>query len=243
MHDAEATAEWQQIHESSQDGPARLVELMDRHRERLRRMVTLRLDTRVQSRVDASDVIQEAYIEACDRIQEYLSDPAVPFFVWLRFLTMQRLSLLHRKHLGVKARNAARDISIYQGALPAATSAAIAAQLLGQLTSPSNAALRAEASLQLQQALNDMNEIDREVLLLRHFEQLSQKETAQVLGIGEKAAGARHLRALTRLKKVLNIEPLPNAAQPDTNLGASGGQNTKQPVDSLESHSNRAEQE
>lgn len=199
-------SEWDEIQRASRAGPAQLDEVLERHRDRLRRLVRLRIDDRIRARVDPSDVIQEAYAEACRRIDEYLQDPSVPFFIWLRFLTIQKVAHLHRQHLGVQARDANREITLQGGALPAATSAALAAQLIGQLTSPSQAAMKAEMKHRLEQALNGMQEMDREVLALRHFEQLSQKETAQVLGISEKAAGARHLRALQRLKKVLTIE-------------------------------------
>lgn len=197
------SVEWETILQASQGGQAQLNELLSQYRNRLLRMVKMRLDGRVQGRVDASDVIQETYIEAGRRIEEYLNDPAVPFFIWLRYLTLQKLTLAHRQHLGVKARDASREVSLYRGPLPAATSAALAAQLIGQLSTPSQAAVKAETKAQLQEALNSMDEIDREVLALRHFEQLSQKETAMILNIGEKAAGARHLRALARLKKII----------------------------------------
>jgi RNA polymerase sigma-70 factor (ECF subfamily) len=131
----------------------------------------------------------------------------MPLFLWLRFLVGQRLLLVHRQHLGVKARDAGRDVSLYQGALPEATSESLAAHLLGHLTSPSQAAARAELQLRLQQVLNGMETIDREVLALRHFEQLSNKETAHVLGIQERAASNRYVRALRRLKEVLSATP------------------------------------
>ncbi len=198
------SVEWEAIVQASQGGQAELNALLSQYRDRLLRMVKMRLDNRVQGRVDASDVIQESYIEAGRRIEEYLNDPSVPFFIWLRYLTLQKLTLAHRQHLGVKARDANREVSLYRGPSPAATSAALAAQLIGQLSTPSQAAVKAETKTRLQEALNNMDEIDREVLALRHFEQLSQKETAMVLNIGQKAAGARHLRTLARLKKILN---------------------------------------
>jgi RNA polymerase sigma-70 factor (ECF subfamily) len=132
-------------------------------------------------------VIQEAYLEAWERLAEYVRAPAMPFFLWLRFLTAQRLLVLHRRHLGVQARDAAREISIFHGALPEASSAALATQLVGHRTSPSEAAMRAEMQVRLQEALNDMDPIDREVLALRHFEQLTNAESAKVLGLRESA--------------------------------------------------------
>jgi RNA polymerase sigma-70 factor (ECF subfamily) len=186
---------------------ARWGELLTRHQDRLKRMVALRLDQRVQSRIDASDVVQEAYLEASVRLPEYLKRPNMPFFLWLRFLTGQKLQELHRRHLGVKMRDANREVSLYRGGLPEATSAALAAQLLGHLTQPSQAAMRAEMKLQLQEALNRMDELDREVLVLRHFEQLSNAEAARVLDIQAAAASKRYMRALRRLKEILSGLP------------------------------------
>ena len=186
---------------------ARWGELLTRHQDRLKRMVALRLDQRVQSRIDASDVVQEAYLEASARLPEYLKQPNMPFFLWLRFLTGQKLQELHRRHLGIKMRDANREVSLYRGGLPEATSAALAAQLLGHLTQPSQAAMRAEMKLQLQEALNRMDALDREVLVLRHFEQLSNAEAARVLDIQEAAASKRYIRALRRLKEILSGLP------------------------------------
>jgi RNA polymerase sigma-70 factor, ECF subfamily len=181
--------------------------LLARHQERLRRMVALRLDHRLQGRFDASDVIQEAYLEASRRLADYLKQPNMPFFLWLRFITGQKLLELHRYHLGAQARDAGREVSLYRGSLPETTSAALAAQLLGHLTRPSEAAIRAETKVRLQEALNRMEPLEREVLALRHFEHLSNAETAQVLGIQESAASKRYLRALKRLKDILTSTP------------------------------------
>ena len=166
-------------------------------------MVQMRLDWRLQGRVDASDVIQDACLEAARRLPDYLREPRMPLFLWLRFLVGERLLIVHRRHLGAKARDARREVSLYQDALPEASSAALAAQLLGQHTSPSEAAVRAERLLRLQEAINRLDMLDREVLSLRHFEQLSRRETAQVLGIEEAAAAKRYIRALQRLKDIL----------------------------------------
>jgi RNA polymerase sigma-70 factor (ECF subfamily) len=170
-------------------------------------MVALRLDHRLQGRFDASDVIQEAYLEASRRLADYLKQPNMPFFLWLRFITGQKLLELHRYHLGAQARDAGREVSLYRGSLPETTSAALAAQLLGHLTRPSEAAIRAETKVRLQEALNRMEPLEREVLALRHFEHLSNAETAQVLGIQESAASKRYLRALKRLKDILTSTP------------------------------------
>jgi RNA polymerase sigma-70 factor (ECF subfamily) len=184
-----------------------LNELFTRHRSRLRRMVEMRMDWRLQARLDASDVIQEAFLEAATRLEDYLRDPALPLFLWLRLIVGERLTRLHRHHLGVKMRDAGREISLYREPLPAASSMALAAQLLGQHTSPSQAAVRAERMLRLQEALNTLDPLDREILSLRHFEELTRAETAKVLGIEEGAAAKRYVRALKRLKGMLAALP------------------------------------
>src|ERR1700722_11798773 len=158
-----------------------LNELFALHRTRLRRMVDLRLDRRLQARIDASDVIQEAYVEVVILLNEYLSAPSYPLFLWLRLVVGERLLKLHRHHLGTQMRDAGQEVLIYRGALPAASSAALAAQLLGKHTSPTQAAVRAERMLRLQDALNTLEPIDREVLSLRHFEEMSLAETAMSL--------------------------------------------------------------
>jgi RNA polymerase sigma-70 factor (ECF subfamily) len=182
-------------------------DLLARHRDRLRRMVALRLDRRLQGRVDASDIIQEAMLEASNRLAEYRQDPAMPFFLWLRYLTGQRLLEQHRRHLGAQGRDAGREISLYRGAMPNTTTAALAAQLLGRKTSPSQAAQRAERKIRLQEALNSMESVDREILALRHFEHLSNGEAAQVLGLDKSATSKRYARALIRLKDILAQMP------------------------------------
>ena len=177
--------------------------LLQRDRERLKRMVSLRLDQRLQGRIDPSDVIQEAQLEAARRLQEYADNPSMPFFLWLRLITGQKLIQLHRHHLGVKMRTAGREVSLYRRSLPEATSAALAEKLLGRESEPDAAAIRAEQAIRLQEALNGMDATDREVLVLRHFEQLSTSETATELEITTEAAKKRHIRALVRLKEIL----------------------------------------
>jgi len=172
-------------------------------RERLLRTVSLRLDRRVRGRVDPSDVIQEAFVEACKRIGEFERQPVVPFFVWLRFLTVQKIGQVHRRELGTKSRDARRDVSLDHGGGAGASSAVLVAQLLGESSGPGQAASRAERKLRLQEALGRIGTDDREVLTLRHFEQLSNHQVAHVLGITESAACRRYGRAMQRLREVL----------------------------------------
>jgi RNA polymerase sigma-70 factor (ECF subfamily) len=182
-------------------------QLFGQHRERLKRMVRLRLSRRLQGRLDESDVLQDAYLEICRRLHEFVQNPAVPLYLWLRQMTGLKLAELHRRHLGTRMRDADREVSIYRGALPEADSASLAAHLLGQLTSPSQAAIKAEMRIKLQEVLNSMAPLDREVIALRHFEQLSGDETAEVLGLSKTAASSRYVRAITRLRKILSQFP------------------------------------
>jgi len=184
-----------------------LDQIFTRHRERLERMVEMRLDRRLQPRIDAADVLQEAYVEVISRLEEYLREPRLPWFLWLRLVVGERLLKLHRHHLGTHMRDAGLEVSLYQGALPMASSAALAAQLLGKHTSPTQAAVRAERMLRVQEGLNSLEPIDREVLSLRHFEELTLAETARVLDIQESAAAKRYIRALKRLKDILAAMP------------------------------------
>jgi RNA polymerase sigma-70 factor (ECF subfamily) len=184
-----------------------LADLFARNRNRLRRMVRLRLDCRLQGRVDPSDVLQEAQLDVVRRAGEYANNPSMPPYLWLRYITGQRLLILHRRHLGTQMRGAGNEVSIHHGAIPQATSVSLAELLLGRLTSPTQAAQRAEMQAKLQDVLNGLDPIDREVLTLRHFEELSNTETAQVLGLEKSAASNRYVRALKRLKEILAVMP------------------------------------
>jgi RNA polymerase sigma-70 factor (ECF subfamily) len=182
-------------------------ELFSRHRERLKRMVHLRMNRGLQGRVDDSDIVQEAQIDAARRLPEYARDPQLPFYLWLRHLTGVKLLEAHRRHLGIEMRDAAQEVSLYRGALPEANSVSLAAQLLGTITSPSENAIKAETRIYVQEALNAMDPVDREVLALKHFEQLSTSEIAQVLGLSKAGAGSRYLRAIKRLRTILSQIP------------------------------------
>jgi RNA polymerase sigma-70 factor (ECF subfamily) len=184
-----------------------LASLFDRYRDRLRRMVELRIDARVRARLDASDVLQEAFLDVARDLDAYLADPKLPPLLWIRLHVGRRLTTVHRQHLGTRMRDAGMEISLYRDALPEASSAALASMLLGKHTSPTQAAQRAERLLRVQEALNTLDPIDREVLALRHFEQLSRSETAEVLGISQEAGAKRYFRALKRLKDVLSAMP------------------------------------
>ena len=165
------------------------------------------MDRRLAARVDPDDILQEAFVNAAARIQHYLEDPSRSLFVWFRLIVGQTLVDVYRRHIGAEMRDAGREVSIQGMKYPQATSMSLAAELLGSITSPSQAAQRVEMSAQLEQALAEMSDLDQEVIALRHFEDLTNGEVAEVLGIQPTAASNRYVRALTRLKDVLSQFP------------------------------------
>jgi RNA polymerase sigma-70 factor (ECF subfamily) len=191
------------IERAAQGDAAALEDLFSRYRDRLKRMVHLRLSRRLQGRIDDSDVLQEAYLEIARKLGEYAQNRQAPLYLWLRHMTGLKLAEIHRRHLGTQMRAADREVTLHRGGLPEADSVSLAAQLLGKLTTPSQAAIKAETRLHVQEALNSMDPVDREVLALKHFEQLSTSEIAEVLGMSKAGAGSRYLRALKRLKEIL----------------------------------------
>ncbi len=178
--------------------------LLESHRGRLERMIALRMDRRLQGRIDASDVLQETTVDALRRLPAYLDNPRMPFLLWLRFLTRQKLIELHRRHLGVQARDPRREVSLTARPSVQASSVMLAAHLVGHFTSPSNAVIRAEMRATLEGALEVMDPIDREIIALRHFEQLTLSQAAKELEIAHTAACNRYVRAIRRLKKILD---------------------------------------
>jgi RNA polymerase sigma-70 factor (ECF subfamily) len=184
--------------------------LLTAHDERLRRVIAFRLDPRLRGRVDAGDVVQEVYLEAVACRASFFDGPVtdgVPLFVWLRGVAANKLLELHRRHLGTKLRDAARERDGGGGAGGDATVDAVVAQLTGGSTGPGTLAERQEETGRVRAALSGMEPTDREVLALRHYELLTNVEAARVLGIQERAAAKRYLRALKRLKDVLAEMP------------------------------------
>jgi RNA polymerase sigma-70 factor, ECF subfamily len=184
-----------------------LAALFARHRDRLRRLVTRRLDPRLRGRIDPSDVLQEASLDVLRRAAQYAADPALSPTLWLRWLTGQRLLALHRRHLGARRRAAGREVALDPGGRPEADAVALAERLVGRLTAPIQAAQRAELQVRVRQALEGLDPRDREVLSLRHFAELSNAATAAVLGLSPSAASNRYIRALRRLKEILVRTP------------------------------------
>jgi RNA polymerase sigma-70 factor (ECF subfamily) len=185
-----------------QEPASALAELFAAYRERLRGALGLRLDARMQGRVDPSDVIQETFIEAKARLEEYLQNPQVAPYVWIRFLALQRLAILQRFHLQAQQRDVRREVSLDRNNDLQPSSVNLAACLIQSRTTPGDALQQAELQQQLEKALERMDDTDREVLALRHFEQLNNQETAQVLGISPSAASKRYYGALKRLQEI-----------------------------------------
>jgi len=180
-----------------------LAELFSCDRERLWRVVHFRMAEALRGRLSPEDVLQEAFLAASQRLKYYAESPATSPFIWLRMIVNQALIDLHRQHLGAQRRDAAREVSLDGAAYSQATSASVAIQLVGAFTSPSGAAARADVFGLVKNAIEQMDALDREVLALRHFEELSNREVAETLGIEQKAASIRYIRALRRLKEIL----------------------------------------
>ncbi len=201
-HELDASAELDALRTR---GEAAVVELFDRYRTKLTRMILLRLDGRLLGKVDVEDILQDAYVETARRIQDYLERPSVPFFIWLRQIASQVLIDAHRRYLGAKMRDVNRELSLHQWRSPGNSSAFLAASLADSLTTPSQCAVRNETVFELRDSLEKLEQIDREVLVLRHLEELSNNEVAQVLSIDKYAASKRYLRALERLRNVMSV--------------------------------------
>ena len=180
-----------------------LAEVFSHYRERLRRIIQFRIDYRIASRVSDSDVLQEAYIAAAKRLDHFSKESQMPAFLWLRLVIGQQLIDLHRQHLQAEMRDVRKEVSLQQNAPSPHTSMAIAAQLAGPMTAISEVIARNERIERLEGTLNQMDPIDREVIALRHFEELSNVETAKVLGIEQPAASKRYIRAMARLGELM----------------------------------------
>ena len=177
--------------------------LLDKHRAQLQHLVSLRMDRRIQGRVDAADIVQDALIDAARRLSEFRDQNKMGFYVWLRWITSERLLNTHRRHLGSQIRDAKREVPIDRQE-PDATPIALSQQLAGRLTSPTKVVARRELQMAIENVLEQLDPDDRAILMLRNFEELSLTQTAKALGIKRSTAGKRHIRALKRLRKALD---------------------------------------
>ncbi|QDT36561.1 sigma-70 family RNA polymerase sigma factor [Stratiformator vulcanicus] len=202
--------ETQVLLQNAGDGDADAVQaLLERHRGSLRRLVQLRLDRRLIRRVDASDVVQDVMLEAHQRLPEYFKDGSMPFHLWIRHLARDRIIDMHRRHRAAAKRSVDKERPLQSQQFGDQSSIELAAQLRDPELTPAAATIRKELQERFLAALDEMDEDDRDILLMRHFEQLGNGEAAEALGISPAAAGMRHLRALKRLRTILG-EPEPN---------------------------------
>lgn len=181
--------------------------LLERHRTSLRKLIQLRLDRRVAQRVDASDVVQDVLIEANTRLKDYLDNPRMPFHLWLRQLAQDRMIDMHRRHRGAQRRSLDREQSLAAPEFADQSGFDLMGQLVdGELT-PAAASIRRELEGRFLVALDQLDDEERDIVVMRHFEQLGNSEVADALGLSAAAAGMRHLRALRKLRTILGERP------------------------------------
>lgn len=197
------TSDTQELLNQARAGsPAAVEQLLARYRAPVRAMIGQRLDRAIARRVDASDVVQEVLLEASRRLGDYLQGPPIPFHLWLRAIARDHIIDAHRRHRQSQRRSVERERPIAP-AFADRSSIELVAELIDRELTPATAALRRELQDRFQEALGQLEEDDRDILLMRHFEQLSNQETAAALGLSEAAAGMRHLRSLRKLRALL----------------------------------------
>ena len=185
------------------DDQRALDELFSRHRKYLRQAISLRLDRKTRARVDPSDVVQEAQLQAARRIRDYLDQPAMPFRLWLRQIAQDQLLMARRRHVKAGRRSVERELP-----LPEKSSMLMARQLMQGGPTPSQALAKKEAADKVRRAVTRLPESDREVVLMLNFEELTSTEAAQVLGIEPATVRKRYGRALLRLRQLFVEEGL-----------------------------------
>jgi RNA polymerase sigma-70 factor (ECF subfamily) len=201
------TPQTQQLLDQARQGDAAAAErLLNQHREPVRRMIGLRLDPAIAARLDASDVVQEVLLEASRRLDNYLREPNMPFHLWLRHIAKDHIIDAHRRHRQAQRRGVDREQPAVPAALADHSSLEFAAQFVDQELTPASAAMQQELQERLHQAIAQLDEDDREIILMRHFEQLSNQDVAALHDLSEAAASMRHLRALRRLRELLKPE-------------------------------------
>jgi len=180
--------------------------LLERHRESVRRLVQMRLDRKVQRRVDVSDVVQDVLLEANGRLEKYLNDPAMAFHLWIRQIAWDRIIDTYRRHRVSAKRNMDREQAMHAPATQDQSSIQLAAQLCDPALTPAAAATQRELATKVEAAIEQLGDQDREMILMRHYEHLSNLEIAEVLGLNPPAASMRYLRAVRRLRELLDGE-------------------------------------
>jgi RNA polymerase sigma-70 factor (ECF subfamily) len=178
--------------------------LLERHRDAIKRMIDRRMDRVVQRRVDASDIVQDVMVEANRRLGDYLANPTMPFQLWLRHMARDRLIDAHRRHRVASNRSIDREVALPAAAGPDASQPDVMGQLADRELTPAAAATWRELERRFAAAVERLEEADRQIVLLRHFEHLSTAEAADTLGLSKAAAGMRYLRAMRRLRVLLD---------------------------------------
>ena len=193
--------------DAARDGDASAVnELLERHRKPIRRLVEMRLDRKVQRRVDVSDVVQDVMVEASGRLERYLDDPVMAFHLWLRQIAWDRIIDTYRRHRVSAKRNMDREQPMVAAAGPDQSTVELAVQLCDPQLTPAAAATQKEIAHQVEEIIEELSEQDREIILMRHYEHLSNLEVAQVLGLNPPAASMRYLRAIRRLRELMEAK-------------------------------------
>ncbi|MCP4170329.1 MAG: sigma-70 family RNA polymerase sigma factor [Fuerstiella sp.] len=194
----------QQLLHGAKNGDADAVNiLIERHRQAVRRLIEMRLDNAVTRRVDASDVVQDVMFEASRRLADYIQNPIIPFHIWLRQLAKDRVIDMHRRHRVAQRRSVDREQHVSSLGHDEESAADLAALLKDKELTPAAATVRKEMEQRFLEALNSLNEDDRELIMMRHFEHLESGEVAAALGLSGPAAGMRYLRAIRRLRTSL----------------------------------------
>lgn len=204
----------QQILADVKQGDADAVNrLMDRHRDSIRRMIQMRLDNKIQRRVDVSDVVQDVLVEANRRLQTYLENPQMSFHLWLRQIAKDRIIDAHRRHRGSAKRSVDREKPLAVQAADDHSTMQLLDQLRDPELTPAAAATQQEMARAVERSISELGDQDAEIIIMRHYEQLSNQEIAQALGLTEPAASMRYLRAVRRLREMLGTGPAGEARE------------------------------
>lgn len=197
----------QQFLQKIKDGDVEAVNgLMDRHRQAVRRLIQMRLDNAIARRVDASDVVQDVMFEASRRLENYISEPSMPFHLWLRQLAKDRIIDMHRRHRTAQRRSVDREQHVASLGNDDRSAADLASILKDAELTPAATTVRREMEERFLLAVNDLPDDDRELIMMRHFEHLGNSEVAEILGLSAPAAGMRYLRAIRRLRQALGTD-------------------------------------
>lgn len=194
----------EQLLDAARGGDADAInQLLDRHRAPVRRLVQLRLDRRIQQRVDVSDVVQDVMFEANGRLQAYLENPAMAFHLWLRQIAWDHMIDAYRRHRKSAKRDMDREQPLVAGGDADQSTIELAGQLCDPELTPQAAVAQRELARHVEATIERLEEVDREIIMMRHYEHLTNQEVAEALGLNAPAASMRYLRAIRRLRELL----------------------------------------